>query len=102
MIKEDTRSPWIGTIPFSKWLGIHPQTVRLLRKLENSPWHQGIHYRHTGVTDRGPLQWNRELAEQAFTEFNRNPTKDVETFSRSPHPIHKNNKCVSVNTQRRR
>ena len=61
MINEEIRSPWIGTIPFSEWLGIHPQTVRAVRKLKNSPWHQGFHYRQTGVTGRGPMQWNREL-----------------------------------------
>tara|TARA_B100000674_G_scaffold13596_1_gene10021 strand:+ start:1598 stop:1867 length:270 start_codon:yes stop_codon:yes gene_type:complete len=86
MINEESRSPWIGTIPFSEWLGIHPQTVRAMRKLKNSPWHQGIHYRQTGVTGRGPMQWNRELAEKAFTEFHRTPAMEVETFSRAAHP----------------
>ena len=86
MITEAHRSPWIGTIPFSEWLGIHPQTVRKVRKLKNSPWHQGVHYRQTGVTGRGPMQWNRELAERAFTEFHRTPAVKVETFSRAAHP----------------
>ena len=57
-----------------------------MRKLKNSPWHQGIHYRQTGVTGRGPMQWTRELAEKAFTEFHRTPAMKVETFSRAAHP----------------
>ncbi len=86
MISAERRSPWIGTIPFSKWLGIHPQTVRAVRKLKNGPWQQGIHYRQTGITGRGPLQWHRELAEKAFTEFHRTPAMVVETFSRATNP----------------
>ncbi len=86
MISEESGSPWIGTIPFSEWLGIHPQTVRAVRKLKNSPWQQCVHYRQTGVSGRGPMQWNRELAEKAFTEFHRTPAKKVETFSRVRNP----------------
>ena len=86
MIFETDRSPWVGTIPFSEWLGIHPQTVRAIRKLTHGPWQQGIHYRRTGVTGHGPMQWNCELAEKAFTEFQRTPVQKVETFSRVAHP----------------
>ena len=86
LIKSESCSPWIGTIAFSKWLKIHPQTVRSIRKDENSPWQQGIHYRATGLTGRGPMQWNRDLAEKAFTQRRRTPVEQVETFSRGTHP----------------
>lgn len=64
-----SRSNWVGTIEFSDWLGIHPQTVRAIKKMENGPWRKGVHFRTTGVTGRGPIQWNRDAAEQAWIEF---------------------------------
>ena len=81
-----SRSNWIGTIEFSEWLGIHPQTVRAIKKMELGPWRKGIHYRTTGVTGKGPIQWNRDLAEQAWTEFQQTPAVKVEPFSRVPNP----------------
>ena len=80
-----SRSNWIGTIPFSEHLGIHPQTVRAIKKMENGPWRKGIHYRTTGVTGKGPIQWNRDAAEQA-SRFQQTPAVKVETFSRVPNP----------------
>lgn len=80
-------SLWINTIKLAKQLGIHPQTVRAIKKLENSPWQEGIHFRLTGVTGRGPIQWHRDAAEAAFTSFRRTPAEKVETFSRVPNPI---------------
>ena len=84
---EESQSLWIGTKDFADWLKIHPQTVRAIKKMELGPWKQGLHYRHTGLTGRGPIQWNRDLAEQAFTEFKRTPAEKVETFSRVPNPV---------------
>ena len=81
-----SRSEWIGTIPFSEWLGIHPQTVRSIKNMENGPWRKGIHYRTQGITGRGPIQWNRDAAEQAFTEFQRTPAEAIEGFKRVPNP----------------
>ena len=80
------RSNWIGTIEFSEWLDIHPQTVRSIKNMENGPWRKGVHYRTTGVTGKGPIQWNRDAAEQAFIEFQQTPAVEVETFSRVPNP----------------
>jgi hypothetical protein len=77
---------WIGTIPFSEHLGIHPQTVRSVRKMENGPWRRGEHYRTTGPTGRGPLQWRRDLAEEAFNAFQGQPSEQLESFSRVPNP----------------
>ena len=81
-----SRSNWVGTIEFSEWLGIHPQTVRAIKKMENGPWRKGVHFRTQGVTGRGPIQWNRDAAEQAWIEFQQTPAVKVETFSRVPNP----------------
>lgn len=86
LINNQISSPWIGTIPFSKWMKMHPQTVRAHRKKEDSPWRQGIHYRPTGVTGRGPMQWHRDLAEKAYNEHVQIKAEQVETFSRATHP----------------
>ena len=80
------RSNWVGTIEFSEWLGIHPQTVRAIKKMENGPWRKCVHFRTTGITGRGPIQWNRDAAEQAFTEFQRTPAEAIEGFKRVPNP----------------
>ena len=82
----ETRDFWIGTIPFSEHLGIHPQTTRAVRKLENGPWRRGVHYRTTGTSGKGPLQWNRDVAEAAFTAFQGQSAAAVESFSRVPNP----------------
>ena len=54
--------------------------------MELGPWRKGVHYRTTGVTGKGPIQWNRDAAEQAFTEFQQTPAVKIETFSRVPNP----------------
>ena len=82
----EARDFWIGTIPFSEQLGIHPQTVRALKKMEDGPWLKGVHYRTTGVTGRGPIQWNRDVAEAAFTAWHGKPSEELESFSRVPNP----------------
>ena len=87
MEARPTRSTWIDTTAFAEHLGVHAQTVRKIRKLPESPWVQGIHYRRTGLTNRGPIQWAKELAEDAFTSFRREPTGAVESFSRVPDPV---------------
>ena len=81
-----SRSNWIGTIEFSEWLGIHPQTVRAIKKMENGPWRKGVHFRTTGRTGRGPIQWNLHVAEAAFTAFQGQPSEELESFSRVPNP----------------
>ena len=83
---EESQPQWVGTIEFSDWLRIHPQTVRAIKKMVNGPWRKGIHYRTQGTSGRGPLQWNRDLAEQAWNAFQRTPAEEVETFSRVPNP----------------
>ena len=87
METRPTRSEWIDTTTVAEHLKVHVQTVRKIRKLPDSPWVEGIHYRRTGLTNRGPIQWAKELAEDAFTGFRRTPAEKVETFSRVPNPV---------------
>lgn len=82
-----TKSPsqWVSTDQFAAHLGIHPQTVRAIRKAPTSPWVAGVHYRQTGVNGRY-FQWRQAEAETAFNSMRRTPVGRLETFQREPNP----------------
>jgi hypothetical protein len=52
-------------------LGIHPRTLLRLRAASFSPFREGEHYRHRGLTTKAPLHWHSALSEEAFTTFRR-------------------------------
>ena len=79
------KSPWVSTAVFAAHLGIHPDTLRNLRKAPTSPWVRGVHYRQTGISGRY-FQWHREEAERAFTAMRTTPVGRLETFQREPNP----------------
>ena len=62
---------WINTSEFSEKIGIHKQTLLVLRRSELSPFREGIDYRWSGLTRNGHLQWHAVNAEVAFTSFKR-------------------------------
>ena len=64
-------SNWINTSEFSEKIGIHKQTLLVLRRSELSPFREGIDYRWSGLTRNGHLQWHAGNAEVAFTNFKR-------------------------------
>jgi len=74
---------WVDHKTLSEHLGIHPQTAHKIRR---AAFKEGVHFRRTGLTTRGPLQYDLVKAEVAFTRFRRLPAAEVETFSREPVP----------------
>lgn len=85
MSHEPTSRAWVSHQEFAEHLGIHTQTLHRLRR--NLAFKEGVHYRRTGLTTAGPLQYNLEKAEAAFTAFRRQPAAEVECFSRVPNPV---------------
>ena len=81
-----TAPTWVSTDQFAQQLGIHPQTVRVIRRSPTNPWVEGVHYRRKGLTSSGTLQWNSALAEEAFIGMRRSPAGGVESFQRVPNP----------------
>ncbi|WP_413744434.1 hypothetical protein [Synechococcus sp. MIT S9451] len=68
----------------AKILGIHPQTLRKLRRSQIGPFKEGRDYRWIGLSTISTLQWYVTSASQAFTDFRRMPAEAVETYSRAP------------------
>jgi len=64
-------------------LGIHPQTLRKLRRSQKNLFKQGRDYRWIGLSTSSTLQWHVLSASQAFTDFRRMPAEAVETYSRA-------------------
>ena len=72
---------WVDHKTLAEHLGIHPQTAHKIRR---AAFKEGVHFRRTGLTTRGPLQYDLAKAEEAFTRFRRMPAAEVEAFSREP------------------
>ena len=62
-------------------LGIHPQTLRKLRRHQISPFQEGRDYRWVGLSTSSTLQWHGRNASQVFTNFHRMPAEEIETFT---------------------
>ena len=65
----------------AKILGIHPQTLRKLRRHQITPFEEGRDYRWVGLSTSSHLQWHINSASQSFTDFRRMPTDHVETYA---------------------
>lgn len=71
---------FLSTEEMSQALGISSKTLRQLRLQQNSPFILGTHYRHGGLTPRAPLQWFPGETDQAFTNFQAEQWKRIETM----------------------
>ncbi|WP_186471949.1 helix-turn-helix domain-containing protein [Synechococcus sp. BMK-MC-1] len=67
----------------AKILGIHPQTLRKLRRHQITPFKEGRDYRWVGLSTSSTLQWHVHSACRSYTEFQRLPAEKVETYSRA-------------------
>ena len=62
-------------------LGIHPQTLRKLRRHQITPFKEGRDYRWVGLSTSSHLQWHVHTACQSFTDFRRMPADEIEQFA---------------------
>ena len=74
---------WVPSAAMAKVLGIHPQTLRKLRRHQITPFKEGRDYRWVGLSTSSTLQWHVHSASQAFTDFRRMPAEQIETFRRA-------------------
>ena len=72
---------WVPSAAMAKILGIHPQTLRKLRRHQITPFKEGRDYRWVGLSTSSHLQWHVDTACQSFTDFRRMPTDHVETYA---------------------
>ena len=63
-------------------LGIHPQTLRKLRRHQIGLFKEGRDYRWIGLSTSSTLQWQIHQTNKAFTEFRRMPAEQIETYAR--------------------
>ena len=75
---------WVSTQECADALGIHPQTLRKLRRHRIPLFKEGRDYRWVGLSTSSTLQWHVHSAIQAFTDFRRMPAEAVETYGRAP------------------
>lgn len=71
---------FLTTDEMSQALGISNRTLRQLRLLKNSPFILGKHYRYGGLTQRAPIQWFPAETDEAFTNFQAERWKSIETM----------------------
>ena len=74
-----TQTTWLDTKSMAKVLGIHPQTLREIRR-KSATFKRSRDWRNTGLSTRGPLQWHAANTEKSFTHAKRVPPSEVETF----------------------
>ena len=74
---------WVPSAAMAKVLGIHPQTLRKLRRHQITPFKEGRDYRWVGLSTSSTLQWHVHSASQAFTDFRRMPAEALETYAAS-------------------
>ena len=71
---------WVPSAAMAKALGIHPQTLRKLRRHQITPFKEGRDYRWVGLSTSSTLQWHVHSASQSFTDFRRMPAEALETY----------------------
>ena len=64
---------WVPSAAMARVLGIHPQTLRKLRRHQITPFKEGRDYRWVGFSTSSTLQWHVHSASKAFTDFRRMP-----------------------------
>ena len=83
MSAQDINTRWVPSADMARALGIHPQTLRKLRRSQTSLFKQGRDYRWVGLSTNSHLQWNVHSACRSYTEFQRLPAEKVEAYSRA-------------------
>ena len=73
---------WVPSADMARVLGIHPQTLRKLRRSQINLFKQGRDYRWIGLSTSSHLQWHVLSASKAYTDFQRLPAERVETYAR--------------------
>ena len=74
---------WVPSADMARVLGIHPQTLRKLRRSQKNLFKQGRDYRWIGLSTSSHLQWHVHSACRSYTEFQRLPAEKVEAYSRA-------------------
>ena len=64
-------------------LGIHPQTLRKLRRSQKNLFKEGRDYRWIGLSTSSHLQWYVHTACRSYTEYQRLPAERVEIYRRA-------------------
>ena len=82
MSAQDINTRWVRSADMARALGIHPQTLRKLRRSQKNLFKEGRDYRWIGLSTSSHLQWHIDTASRSYTDFQRSPAERVETYSR--------------------
>ena len=72
---------WVPSAAMAKVLGIHPQTLRKLRRHQITPFKEGRDYLWVGLSTSSTLQWHVHSASQSFSDFRWMPAEALETYA---------------------
>ena len=75
------KATWVPSAAMAKVLGIHPQTLRKLRRHQITPFKEGRDYLWVGLSTSSTLQWHVHSASQSFSDFRWMPAEALETYA---------------------
>ena len=70
----------MSTAEMADWLGVSSKLLLRIRKMPNSPFIEGTHFFHAGITTAAPLRWVVRATEEAFKSFKRLDPSQIETM----------------------
>ena len=70
----------LDTAAMAKALDISDKLLRRLRRMPDSPFQLGIHYRFQGITTSAPVRWFPAATDEAFSTFKRVDVNQIETL----------------------
>lgn len=70
----------LSSADMAKALHISEKLLQRIRKMPDSPFKDGVHYRYQGVTIGAPIRWFPAATDEAFSSFTRVSPDAIETM----------------------
>ncbi len=81
--KESDHQPqksWVSTAEMASWLSMHEKTLLKYLRDQRSPFQETRDFRRLSLSNKGPVQWHLNNAENTFSTFKRIDPSSVETY----------------------
>lgn len=70
----------LSSAEMAKALLISEKLLQRIRKLPESPFESGVHYRFQGLTTAAAIRWFPAATDEAFSSFARTDPETIETM----------------------
>lgn len=71
---------WVSTAEMASWLSMHEKTLLKYLRDQRSPFQETRDFRRLSLSNKGPVQWHLNNAENTFSTFKRIDPSSVETY----------------------